>query len=66
MFCAEILQKQTWRKKSDVLAFCRCIRKPAKIDYYLCHVCLSICWSVLPFTWNNSAPIERIFKKINI
>jgi hypothetical protein len=40
----------------------RRLRKIAKSDYLLCHVCLS----VLPPAWNNSTPSERICTKFNI
>jgi hypothetical protein len=36
--------------------------KIAKSHYWLRHVCMSVC----SFTWNNSAPIGRIFIKFDI
>jgi hypothetical protein len=50
--------------------FCVCVcvsfrrvRKIAKSDHYLNHVCLSICPSI---RWNNSTPTRRIFMKFRI
>jgi hypothetical protein len=41
------------------------VRKIAKSHYQLRHVCLclSVCLSVCPSAWNNSAPIGQIFMK---
>ena len=39
------------------------VRKMAKSDYYLRHVC---CPSVSPSAWNNSPPAGRIFIKCDI
>jgi hypothetical protein len=43
-------------------SFLGAFRKIAKSEYYLNHVCPSVCLS----TWNNSAPTERIFMKFDI
>jgi len=40
----------------------RCVRKIVKCDYWLCHVCLSLCLS----TWNIVAPTWWIFMKFDI
>jgi hypothetical protein len=38
----------------------------AKSNYQLHHVCLYICLSVCPSTWNNSAPTGWIFIKFDM
>jgi hypothetical protein len=46
---------------TDCIIFRR-VRKIAKSDYSLRHVCLSVCLSA----WNNSAPTGRIFMEFDI
>jgi hypothetical protein len=58
------------------LSFFRRVRKIAKSDYRLCHICLSVCLSacqsvrpcvcVCPSAWNNFAPTGQIFVKFDI
>jgi len=43
------------------LSLFRRVRKTAKRDYWLRHVCLSV-----PPAWNNSAPTGRIFMKLDM
>ena len=46
------------------------VRKIAKTEYYLRHVCSSVgpsvCFSFYPSAWNNSASTGRIFMKLDI
>jgi hypothetical protein len=44
----------------------RCVRKIVKSDYYISHVCLSVCPSVRLSAWNGSTPTGQIFMKFDI
>jgi len=56
--------KISWTKMSVFLI--RRSREIAKSDYGLHHVCLSLCLSIHPFAWTNSAPTGQIFTRFDI
>ena len=43
----------------ELLSNFKCSRKLKESDFWVRHICLSIC---RPYTWNNSDPNERLFE----